>query len=258
MAADLGVYGLSYSVWGRTADLHTYVAAIPRPPQFAGERVAAPDAPSKLRTGDRMLLAGIQRVDGYAGLEPAKQLDYADPGVLAMAGVAWQLERTGDGSAYAERMETHYADGAQGAADYSCVAGERTAASAEPPLARSRVRTVADRCRTRNPARCASSVIGRAEMEIEVAVPAQQLLVTTESFDSGWTASADGQSVPVVRVNGDFLGCAIEPGKHLVRLEFRPRARRVGGWLAMLGLGFLTVAVGLAATNACRIQRPEV
>jgi hypothetical protein len=89
-------------------------------------------------------------------------------------------------------------------------------------------------------------------IEIAVEAPARQVLATTESFDSGWTAVADGQPVPLLRVNGDFLGCAIEPGKHQVRLEFRPRARRVGGWLAMLGLGFLTVAVGLTAANVCR------
>jgi len=251
MAADLGVYGLSYSVWGRTADLHSYVAAIPRPPQFAGERVAAPDAPNKLRTGDRMLLAGIQRVDGYAGLEPAKQLDYADPSVLAAAGVAWQLERTGEGapsphewkrispSAPRVRLVTQSLPESElprvGSLDWHAAvcAPEQQLPKSEPGTAI----VISDR---------------PGVMVIEVSAPARQVLATTESFDSGWTASIGGQRVPVVRVNGDFLGCAIEPGKQLVRLEFRPRAWRVGGWLAMLGLGFLTVAVSLTAANSCR------
>ncbi len=251
MAADLGAYGLSYSIVGRTADLHTYVAAIPRPPEFAGERVAAPDAPNRLRTGDRMLLAGIQRVDGYAGLEPAKQLDYAEPGVLAMAGVAWQLERAGDGAATPHewkriapsaprvRLVTQALPASElprvGSLDWHAAvcAPEQQLPPSEPGTAV----VVSD---------------GPGVIEIEVTAPARQVLATTESFDSGWTAVAGGQRAPIVRVNGDFLGCAIEPGKHLVRLEFRPRARRVGGWLAMLGLGFLTVAVSLTAANSCR------
>ncbi len=251
MAVDLGAYGLSYSIVGRTADLQTYVAAIPRPPEFAGQRVAAPDAPNKLRTGDRMLLAGIQRVDGYAGLEPAKQLDYADPGVLAMAGVIWQLERTGNGAATSHewkriapsvprvRLVTQALSESElprvGSLDWHAAvcAPEQQLPPSEPGTAI----VVSDR---------------PGVIEIEVTAPARQVLATTESFDSGWTALAGGQRVPVVRVNGDFLGCEIEPGKHLVRLEFRPRARRVGGWLAMLGLGFLTVAVSWTAANTCR------
>jgi len=251
MAADLGVYGLSYSVVGRTADLHSYVAAIPRPPEFAGERVAAPDGPSKLRTGDRMLLAGIQRIDGYAGLEPAKQLDYGDPGVLAMAGVAWQLEPADKGSTSSNEWNriaptaprVRLITQTLPETELSRVASRdwHTAVCAPqqqlPPSEPGRARVVSDR----------PGVIA-----IEVAAPARQVLATTESFDTSWTASADGKTVPIVRVNGDFLGCAIEPGKYLVRLEFRPRARRVGGWLAMLGLGFLTVAVGLTAAISRR------
>ena len=74
-AADLSVYGLSYSVCGRTAELHDYVASSALPPgnRFPA-RVAVPPVYGKPRTGDRMLLAGVSRVDGYAGLEPAKRL----------------------------------------------------------------------------------------------------------------------------------------------------------------------------------------
>lgn len=257
MVADLCVYGLSYSVWGRTADLHTYVASIPRPPQFAGERIAAPDAPSKLRTGDRMLLAGIQRVDGYAGLEPAKQLDYADARVLAMAGAGWQLTRANDSTNVATswkrivptapraRMITR----ALPPTELARAAGlDWSEAVCEPQqqLAISAPGT----------ARITSDKPGK--IEISITAPARQVLATTESFDSGWTASAAGRPVPIVRVNGDFLGCVIGPGKQVVRLEFRPRARRVGGWLALLGLGFLTIAVGLTASSSGRKTRPEV
>ena len=88
-AVDLSSYGLSYSVYRRTADLHEFVAAAPVPPDGSHHRVAAQRAASGLRTGDRMLLAGVQRVDGYAGLEPAKRLDYSTPEAMQLAGVEW-------------------------------------------------------------------------------------------------------------------------------------------------------------------------
>ena len=56
----------------RTADLHEFVAEISRPPGAADVRVAAADSAKGSRTGDRMLLAGLDRIDGYAGLEPRK------------------------------------------------------------------------------------------------------------------------------------------------------------------------------------------
>ncbi len=43
----------------------------------------------KVRAGDDVLLRGWRRADGYAGLDPAKQLDYTQPAALRAAGVRW-------------------------------------------------------------------------------------------------------------------------------------------------------------------------
>jgi hypothetical protein len=250
MAADLGLYGLSYAVWGRTADLHAFVTQVPRPPDFDGQRVATPDGPNKLRTGDRMLLAGIERVDGYAGLEPAKLLDYADPGVLAMAGVGWQLEASDDTPS--QRRWRRIAPVAPRARLIS-----RAAAPDELPRSASLRwnEAVCEPEQTLPPSEPGIATVLQDKpgvIVVDATAPARQVLATTESFDAGWTATAGGRPVPVVRVNGDFLGCVLEPGNHLVRLEFRPDARRIGGWISVFGLGLLAVAVGVTAMNSCR------
>jgi hypothetical protein len=103
--------------------------------------------------------------------------------------------------------------------------------------------------------------------------PGRQVLVTGMAWHPGWRlagphpqltmAVADGQrdspdpavrSLPrvatadhaqVVRVNGDFLGVVVGPGKHLVTLEFAPRDFRLGLGLSAAGLALTLVLAGL-------------
>ena len=67
----------------------------------------------------------------------------------------------------------------------------------------------------------------------------RQLLVVAATYHSGWQAAVDGQPVPVLRVNRDFLGCVVEPGTHRVTLDFHPFSLRLGKVLSTLGLGLL-------------------
>jgi uncharacterized membrane protein YfhO len=45
----------------------------------------------------------------------------------------------------------------------------------------------------------------------------------------------------VLRVNGDFMGCAVPAGEHDVRLVFRPEELRYGRAISVLGLGLTTL-----------------
>jgi hypothetical protein len=102
-AVDLGAYGMSYAVFGHTDSLPKFIANIDVPPGLPPQRVAldlangteAAPGQKTVRAGDEILLAGCQRVDGYAGLEPAKQLDYRDPAALRAAGVKWLTAQAG-------------------------------------------------------------------------------------------------------------------------------------------------------------------
>src|SRR5207247_1755360 len=75
-AADLGMYGCTYAVWPSTFKLETALSTIP---DADAAKVAIelhdPSRPA-LRVGNQMVLKGWRQLDGYAGLEPARQLDY--------------------------------------------------------------------------------------------------------------------------------------------------------------------------------------
>jgi uncharacterized membrane protein YfhO len=40
----------------------------------------------------------------------------------------------------------------------------------------------------------------------------------------------------VLRVNGDYLGCIVGPGRQRVELEFRPASLRLGRMVSLLGI----------------------
>jgi hypothetical protein len=201
--------------------LHEFVAKISVPPGHAPLRVTAlPDA-TGLRTGDRMLLAGLARVDGYAGLEPVKRLDYTSFAALQLAGVNWISEPATGEDAIGRRWVAVAPTAPRARLVAETTTSEHSngldAASLDP----STVQVIEDKP-------------GRITLDVDA--PLGQLLVTTESFDSGWQAAVDGQPRPIARVNGDFLGCAAPAGRHRVRFEFRPPALGVGGLMSVCGL----------------------
>ncbi len=234
-AVDLSCYGLSYAVYGHTADLHEFVADISSPPSHGGARVAAPHRAGEPRTGDRMLLAGLSRVDGYAGLEPAKQLDYRQLAALQCAGVDWIWQDDEQAAESQRRWSPVSPTAARARLITQVRRDDRGPDTPPPPLDTA----VVDESLDIDPASAGTAQVvsdqpGRIAVETDAV--SRQLLVTTESFDSYWRATVDDQPRPIVRVNGDFLGCVVEPGRHVVRFEFRPRAREAGVLAGACGL----------------------
>ncbi len=249
-AIDLGSYGLSYSVYGRTADLDTFVADTSRPPGEVHGRVAARNI-GGFRTGDRMLLAGLHRIDGYAGLEPAKRLNYRQDAALRLGGVEWvwqAVSKDTPGPRQWERLDAS----APRARLLSQVVGSEQLANLE--------QLGLDVAVVDSPLSLSDSAPGQARvivdspgrMELETTAPARQLLVTTESYDAGWLATLDGAAVPIVRVNGDFLGCVVEADTRQVRFEFRPRTLSTGGLVSIFGLAFIICRYALAVRGQGR------
>lgn len=192
-----------------------------------------------------LTLRGARLITGYSGLIPARQLDYRKMADLRAAGAEWIGERLPDRSVHwtpvtdpmpRARLVTRILATANPARDVESI-DLATTALAERPLG----------CMGREPGSATVLVDKPGRIVVHTNGSSRQMLVLTERFHEGWRASLDGRSCPVMRVNGDFLGCVVDRGDHTIRLEFDPASFRIGLRLsaAVLGLTILWLAVGL-------------
>ena len=82
-------------------------------------------------------------------------------------------------------------------------------------------------------------------IEVEVSAPRRQLLVVSESFDPGWSATAQGSPLPILRAYGDFMGCVVGPNTKNVVFRFTPasyvRGKQVSLFASLIALAWLGV-----------------
>jgi hypothetical protein len=69
---------------------------------------------------------------------------------------------------------------------------------------------------------------------VETHVESPALLVLTDTFYPGWTATVDGAAAPILRADHAFRAVTLEPGRHRVELVYRPWSVRLG--FALSGL----------------------
>jgi hypothetical protein len=264
--ADMGAYGLSSAVYARSARLDAFIASACTPPGTPDGRVITSllrvDEGGQ-RTGDLMTLRGWSRADGYVGLEPQRQLDYHLLPALRVAGVRWvrsdasteqitQLKPYNSGWREVPeplprvRLVTRTCTGK--AADITQI-DANTTALCELPLALPPSHPGTAEMKADRPGR----------LEIAVECPAPQLLVVAESYHSGWQATVDARPQHVYRVNGDFMGCLVGPGKHQVVLSFRPISLQRGWLTSCIGLSMLAICfVGSVARPQSRLLMDDV
>jgi hypothetical protein len=81
---------------------------------------------------------------------------------------------------------------------------------------------------------------------------ARTFLATSIPAWPGWTAEAEGERIPVVRVNHAFVGLWVGPGRHSVRLRYRPPTFGVSMAACLVG-----IALWAAVEWRDRRRRPE-
>ncbi|MBX3411842.1 MAG: YfhO family protein [Pirellulales bacterium] len=260
-ALDVGVYGLSYSVWPHAATLSDYVAAQATPPGKAGDRFAGDLAryhEVTLRLGDQALLAGWQRIDGYLGLEPARELDYRQLPALRLANVRWVARSdAAEQITGLTRHDAQWFELANPLPRVRCVSQaivDRHPRSAVNGVALDRTAVVEEplELESGTPGRAALVAERPGQLDLSVEAPGRQLLVIAESFHRGWQATIDERPAPVLRTNGDFMGVVVPAGRHEVALRFRPPSLRGGVALSLLGL---MLAGGLYAGRMMWVRR---
>jgi hypothetical protein len=77
-------------------------------------------------------------------------------------------------------------------------------------------------------------------LSLEVTSDGDGLLVLSETYADGWTASIDGAEGEVIAVNGALRGVPIPGGQHTVMLTFQPPGLKTG-----VGLGIATIMLAI-------------
>ena len=79
-----------------------------------------------------------------------------------------------------------------------------------------------------------SAAGGRLEMEVDA--KRAGVLVLSQRFSQGWSATVDGGSVPLMRADGELQAIALPSGNHQVVVKFRPWLFYLGAMLSLAGL----------------------
>lgn len=94
----------------------------------------------------------------------------------------------------------------------------------------------------RGTARIVSETPQEIVMEAEMETPG--LLVLADLWYPGWVAEADGEPVPVLRVNHAIRGVVLPRGRTALVMRYDPRSFRIGRAVSLVGLGSLVLWAG--------------
>ncbi len=238
VAADLGAWGYGYVFQTPLRSIEAIAATANVPPAARPGEYVSP--PANLFEANRGVLRGLRLSAGYAGLIPASVLNMADATTLRIAGVRWQ---------WSNRAWTPVPDPLPRARLVSDVRVSEDIArdvhAIDPATTALVDRAISFTPAADGTARVESDRPGR--IVVATTARSDQLLVLTERFHDGWQARADNQTVPTVRVYGDFLGCVVPAGRHEVTLRFAPASVSRGLAVSVLGaLVTLLAAVAVA------------
>jgi len=248
VAFDQGFWGYSYAYrWGPVQRIADLVANANVPPDAQRGDLIAPSIEGGL--GNVAVLRGLRLTPGYTGLASSSVLDPTDALTQQIAGVAWRESGTTwvrvpdsmprarlvsvarysiDVKADARRIDISRVAlvdrPVQGLAEWS----------AEPDKHGS-VRIMEDR---------PGSIV------LETTAARRQLLTLTERFHGGWRAMQDDREREATRVYGDFLGCIVDPGRHLVRFTFAPASFSAGVRTSLASLAALILTL-VSSTLLC-------
>ncbi len=75
------------------------------------------------------------------------------------------------------------------------------------------------------------------QLQINVTNASPTLIFISQTYFPGWTATVDGQSVPVIRANHAFQAVSIpDPGTHTIELQYQPQSLRIGLYITTAAL----------------------
>jgi len=218
-----------------------------------------PPGPARIARGGNpniWVVGGYRALEGYAAIEPTRALDYTSLAALSVAGVAYvhsDLQRAVQ-LADVEPVSEAWFRIPKPVDRVRLVADSRTS---QQPNIDLRLVDVGQTALSVRDLALPGGPVGTAlltrdipgDLRVRTLAPSRQLLVVSEAYDVGWTAMVDGERVPVERVNGDFLGCVVPSGAHIVTLWFRPQYAWLGEFLSMSGFTVAVLLIGASLTR---------
>jgi hypothetical protein len=209
-ALDLGLYGIGFVYREPAMTIPRFLVAVKAAPARIEDSYAA-SPEDGVAAKNALVLKGYRLSNGYAGFFPTAHHPIGGSTSLALSGTDWTFMLNGARTPYVggvSRVRVLDADGRPDAAAFAQLTADRP---------------------------------GWLEADVRASGP--RILAFTERFHHGWMASADGRPLPIVPVEGDFLGCRVDAHVRHVELRFRPRS--FGDGAIVSGLGALTLAAVL-------------
>jgi hypothetical protein len=74
------------------------------------------------------------------------------------------------------------------------------------------------------------------EVEYALTLPRNGILVASETFYPGWTATIDGHPADIIVANYVLRGVEVPPGKHRVRFAYRPNSVQYGIAVSLISI----------------------
>ncbi|HPX86196.1 MAG TPA: YfhO family protein [Candidatus Hydrogenedentes bacterium] len=96
-------------------------------------------------------------------------------------------------------------------------------------------------------------------VSIQLDTPGPGILTFSECFDEGWHATDNGVPAPLLRVNGLFMGIALDKGNHSIIFSYRPPLMLAGSFISALTALFCVIlllatyvtSAGKSRSNTC-------
>ncbi|GMV93096.1 MAG: hypothetical protein AMXMBFR82_28740 [Candidatus Hydrogenedentota bacterium] len=245
-ALDQSLYGLHFLHWWSTpTTIERFAQRFPGPGDIGPYRVYSGRKPES----NGWALAEYDMASGLAGVLPRRNLDYSGDAALRAAGVAYK-EKPGARYYMNDHVTREPGRWIPVSDPVSRVYLAGSAIVSDSPARDIQTIDVATTALVEEaigirPGDGEVSLVTSRPGDVHVHVRAEtpQLLILSESFHKGWhaTSAVDNSVLPILRVNGDFMGVVVPTGEREIRFRFNPESFQVGVRWSGLGLGLLGI-----------------
>ena len=84
-------------------------------------------------------------------------------------------------------------------------------------------------------------------VKIQARMQCRGMVILTDAWFPGWTATVDGKRAKIERVYGMVRGVVVEEGDHMIEMRYRPWSVYLGAAMSLLACGIVIVGVKRAA-----------